>query len=667
MKPVLLLLTCLFLSTPAWGNLDKSLDEIEKLIRLRDYPQAVSHLNPLVAKGDPEAQYRLAGLYRLGKGVIRNLDKATDLYHQSAQAGHAEAQYAIALILEKSNKSSASLFEARRWYKKSAEQGNKRASLRLEQLEDFPDIEVREIGRTDIFNAIQHNDEALINSLISNQVDLNLVDRHGNSTVMAALLAGWPRLAGTLIPGSTQLERANSLGNRPIHVAAARGYQGIVIELLINNVDIDQTNAHGDTALMLAAKNKYTEIAELLLELGANHSLVNKKQKTAADLAYASEDSASKALFASYGIKPTITSVAKAKPSLTSVPKTTYDLDTFNLLVKKHGARYTGWSSLSIAIELGETSIANQLLEQKPDPGSTDPEGNSALHVAARKGDFAILKKLVHAGTQVNEVNNRNETALYLAAGSSCLKCVNLLLANNADPSIETQFKATPLEVAIQKNQPKIASALLKSKSSYAGIHRGLQLAVQQKMENLSKVLIARDSQLDSLDDNQRSILWHSVDKGLAKTTALLIDSREIEINQTDVKGHSALTQAVINGHFDIVRMLISAGADVGTLTNEKNSLLMLAVLSRSQAVVEFLLTREIDVNARDSVGDTALMLAASTAQNRMIEMLVNAGADLHLRNNEDLNAFQIATNSGHQYTAKMLHDKSNLVFKLFN
>jgi len=657
MKPILLILTCLFLSTPAWSNLDKSLDEIDKLVRLRDYPQVVSHLHPLVAKGNAEAQFRMAGLYRSGKGVIRDLDKATDLYHKSARAGHAEAQYAIALIIEKSNKSYASLYEARMWYKKSAEQGNKRASLRLKQLRNSPDVADQKISQADVFSAIQHNDEALINSLIYSQVDLNLIDRHGNSTVMTALLAGWPRLAGALIPNTTQLGRANSFGYRPIHVASARGYLSIVNDLLDNNVDIDQTDSRGDTALMVAVKNKYTEISKLLLDRGANYRLINKKQKSAADLAYASDSPASKALFASYGIKPTATTAVKV----------THDLDTFSVLVKKHGARYVGWPLLSIAIELGETSIANQLIKQKPDPGLTDPEGNSALHVAARKGDSATLKKLVLAGSRVNEVNSRNETALYLAAKSTCLKCVNLLLANKADPSIATGLKATPLEVAIQKKHPVIASALLKSKNSNEGIHRVLQLAVQEKMESLSKVLIKSDSRLDSLDDNERSILWHSAAKGLGKTTALLIDSGKIDIDQRDVKGYSALTQAVINGHFNIVRMLIVAGADVGTLTNEKNSILMLAVLSKNQGIVEFLLTRNIDVNARDGVGDTALMLAASTAQNRIIEMLIDAGADLRLRNNEELNAFQIATHSGHQDTAKILHDRSNLVFKLFN
>ena len=657
MKQVLLILTSVFLSVPAWSSLDQSLDEVDKLIRMRDYPQVVSRLISLVEKGSPEAQYRLAGLYRSGKGVTRDLDKATNLYHKSARAGHADAQYAIALIIEKSNNSPLSLNEARRWYTKSADQGNKRALLRLEQFKDSPDVAVQKISRTDIFNAIQHNDEALINSLILSNVDLDLIDRYGNSTVMAALLAGWPRLAGSMMPGNKHLGRANSLGNRPLHVASARGYKNTVTTLLDNNVDIDQTDARGDTALMLAIKYKYIEISKLLLGRGANPSLTNKKLKSAADLAYASDSRANKALMASYGIKPRITTRAK----------TAHNLETFRLLVKEHGARYAGWPLLSISIELGETSISNQLIGLKPDPGSTDPEGNSALHVAARKGDSATLKQLVLPGASVNAVNSRNETALYLAVESTCLTCVNILLENKADPTIATELETTPLEVAIQKSESKIAWALLTTKTSYAGIHRGLQMAVQKKMENLSKLLIKRDNRLGSFDDNARSILWHSANNGLNKTTALLIDSAKIDINHMDINGHSALAQAVIRGHSSIVRMLVLAGADVATVTNEENTLLMLAVLSENQDIVEFLLTREARINAKDSVGGTALMLAAASAQNQIIEILLDAGADLQLRNKEELNAFQIATNSGHRDTAKILHDRGNLVFKLFN
>lgn len=663
-KRFLLTLICLFISAPAWSNLDQSLNEIDKLIRLRDYSQAVSHLKPMAEKGDPEAQYRLAGLYRTGKGVRKDLKKATDLYHESAQAGHADAQYVFALIIEKSNDSVASRNEARRWYQESADQGNQRALTKLEQLREAPQVEMRRISRSDLFDAIQHNDEALINSLITAGVDLNLMDRQGNSTVMAAILAGWPRLAGTLIGTTEHFSEANIFGNRPLQLASARGYRKLVIALLDNDVNINQTDARGDTALIVAVKNKNTEIVKLLLERGADHGLTNKKKQSAVDLAYAGDSPASKALFTRYGIKPRMVVQEKSVSSL----------DVFKTSVDKYGARYAGWPLLNIAIEVGENSISKQLIAQKPDLNSTDPDGNGVLHIAARKGDAVILKQLLVHGASVNAVNNRNETALYLAVESTCLKCVIMLLNNKADPSIATKLDITPLETAIQNDQSRIALTLLKTKTSYPGIHRVLLLAIEKKLEDLSYALIKRDKQLDALDDKQRSVLWHSADQGLTRTTELLVASSEIDVSRKDTNGHSALVQAVTHGHFEIARLLIDHGADLTARTNEGNTLIMLAVISKHPDIVEYLLTRNIervgqgiDINAQDNVGETALMLAAASAQDRVIEMLLHAGADPQLRNKEDLNAFQIATNAGHEDTARFIHDKSNFVFKIFN
>lgn len=225
----------------------------------------------------------------------------------------------------------------------------------------------------------------------------------------------------------------------------------------------------------------------------------------------------------------------------------------------------------------------------------------------------------------------------------------------------------TPLEVAVETEQLKIAEALLKAKTSYAGIHRVLLLAIENNMERLSYVLIKRDKKLGSLDDKGRSALWHSASKGQLRTTENLVASGKIDLNQADVNGHSAVSQAIINGHDKIVRLLVKWGADLTMQTNEGNTPLMLAVLSEKTEIVEHLLQRTVGVNIQDNVGDTALILAASTGQKRIIEMLINAGADMQLRNKEDLNAYQIALNEGHQDAAKIIHDKSNLVFKLFN
>ncbi|MDH3760384.1 MAG: ankyrin repeat domain-containing protein [Gammaproteobacteria bacterium] len=657
LKRALLILACLFLSWPALSSTNPAMQEIEALIRVRDYSQAVSRLRSLANQGDSEAQYRLAGLYRAGKGVSRDLDKATELYRKSAIAGNADAQFSLAQLVSKSGNSPALRSEARKWYRKSAAQGHELAALKLEQPTAKRKATGKGVSEDEIFNAIRHNDEDLINSLISNGVDLNLSDRHGNTTIMTALLAGWPQLAGTLIDNTTIYAQPNSLGTRPLQLASARGYRNIVIALLVKNVNINQTDSRGDSALIMAVRNKHTEIARLLLDHGAKHDLINKKKKSAVDLAYADDNPDSRALFASYGIKPR--AVVSAKVSLT--------LDEFRATVKKQGARYAGWPLLNIAIELGESSVSKQIIERRPALGATDPDGNSALHVAARKGDAVVLGRLVSLGANLNATNLRNETALYLATESACLKCVQRLLDKGADPSIATKFEITPLEIAVQKKQPKIALLLLNSSTSYAGIHRVLLLAVQKKLEGLSRALIKRDSRLASLDEKRRSVLWHSADQGLAKTTAGLIDSGKIDINGKDVNGYSALAQASLKGHVKVARLLIDRGADVNTQTDAGNTLLMQAVLAKDAELVEFLLTRSIDINTQNGLGETALMLAARSGQRSVIESLINAGADMQLRNKEDLNAFQIATNAGHTDVAKLIYDKSNFVFQLFN
>ena len=660
MRQILPILIGLLLSAPAWSNVNQSMDEIEKLIRLRDYPQAARRLESLAATGNPEAQYRLASLYRTGKGVSKDLDRATELHHISAMTGYANAQYSLGQLIQKADSSPESLNEAIAWYRKAAAQDHALAILKLEQLEAYIAALDQGLSRAEIFDAIQRNDVILINSWIKSGTNLDLTDQLGNSTVMAALLAGWPRLAQTLLEHTTRPAQVNSLGFRPMHVATIRGYTSIAIALLDEGVDIDQTDTRGNTALMLAAKNQQTEMLELLLDRGADSGITNRKNQSAVDFVYAADYPAGQNLLAGYGLGPGAATAATQVSEISIV-------DKFKATVEQHGGRYADWPLLNIAIELGEIPLSQEIIAQEPELDATDPDGNSAVHVAARKGDSVTLSELVEHGANINATNARNETALYLAVESTCLKCVNLLLAGNADPSIASKLKITPLEVAILNDKAEIAGVLITAKSGYAGIHRALILTIQKDMEGLGRALIKHDSQLGSFDDKQRSVLWYSADRGLIKTSALLIDSGKIDINGKDANGHGALAQAVRNGDLPMVRLLIEKGADVSVRTNAANTLLMLAVLAKNAAIVELLLTRASEVNAQDQVGDTALMLAAGSAQNDIVEMLIEAGADLQLRNKEDLNAFQIANNSGHEETAAIIRERSNFVFKLFN
>ncbi|MDH5410730.1 MAG: hypothetical protein OEY16_05030, partial [Alphaproteobacteria bacterium] len=68
-----------------------SLDEAEAAIRVRDYAKAASILQPLTERGDAEAQYQLAGLYRSGRGVSKDHKIAFELLRKAASQGHVKA------------------------------------------------------------------------------------------------------------------------------------------------------------------------------------------------------------------------------------------------------------------------------------------------------------------------------------------------------------------------------------------------------------------------------------------------------------------------------------------------------------------------------------------------------------------------------------------------
>ena len=431
----------------------------------------------------------------------------------------------------------------------------------------------------------------------------------------------------------------------------------MAIELIYAGAALDRPDARGNTALMLAVANRHPEVAELLLEVGADPVAVNDRQQSAADLAFAAGDPQSQAMFTRLGLAPR--PAAEARETLS--------IAEFKARAERQGQRYADWPLLNIAIEQGETGIVDRLLAREADPDASGPDANNALHVAARGGKHVLLERLLALATDIDAVNRRGETALYLAADAGCLPCARLMLERGADPSIANRLEVTPLEIAVQKKQPKIALALLQSKASYPGIHRVLLLALEKKMERLAAALIRRDPQLTRLDEQDRSVLWYGADQGLAKTVDALAATGKFDLDRPDRNGYSPLAQAAYRGHFESVQVLMRHGARSDTLTAQKNSPLMLAALSGNARLARYLIDAGAEIDAQNDIGDTALMMAAARGHIDVVERLIEAGADLGLRNREQLNALQIANDSGQAKIAALIHENSNPLLRLFD
>ena len=90
----------------------------------------------------------------------------------------------------------------------------------------------------------------------------------------------------------------------------------------------------------------------------------------------------------------------------------------------------------------------------------------------------------------------------------------------------------------------------------------------------------------------------------------------------------SPLHHAVWNGHREVVRILVNAGADKETRDGHGDTPLHIAVSRGHSAIVELLIKAGADKETRDGHGDTPLHIAVSHGHSAIVKLLIEAGAD---------------------------------------
>jgi len=103
------------------GDFDGGLAAYER----GDYLAAADLWRPLAEDGDPEAQYRLGELYRLGQGVPEDPATAGRYHLAAAEQGHARAMYYLALMYYRGRGADweRDYVRAYIWFKLAAEEG----------------------------------------------------------------------------------------------------------------------------------------------------------------------------------------------------------------------------------------------------------------------------------------------------------------------------------------------------------------------------------------------------------------------------------------------------------------------------------------------------------------------------------------------------------------
>lgn len=116
--------------------------------------------------------------------------------------------------------------------------------------------------------------------------------------------------------------------------------------------------------------------------------------------------------------------------------------------------------------------------------------------------------------------------------------------------------------------------------------------------------------------------------------------------------GESALALAALNGHLEVVRILVEGGS---TFSAPGWGALHYAVFNGHVDVVRYLVDRGGDVNVRAPNRHTPLMLAARNGHGEIARILLSAGANPNLGDLEGNTALEIAQRAGNREIADLL------------
>jgi ankyrin repeat protein len=208
-------------------------------------------------------------------------------------------------------------------------------------------------------------------------------------------------------------------------------------------------------------------------------------------------------------------------------------------------------ATLAEAVLMGDRTAVENFLALGVDPNEAEPDGTTPLMRAVHGRYLDIAETLIAASASVLARNSYGVTPLYIAARGGDSAATRMLLAAGADANTALPASGeTVLMTAAKAGNPDVVRALLTGGTNVSLLSLAEQRAAVQVAESAG---------------------YGAQTNPATRTNFADVDARERWY------GRTALMIAAVEGHADIVRLLIEAGSDVDLLDEEGSSALSLA------------------------------------------------------------------------------------------
>lgn len=151
------------------------------------------------------------------------------------------------------------------------------------------------------------------------------------------------------------------------------------------------------------------------------------------------------------------------------------------------------------------------------------------------------------------------------------------------------------------------------------------------------------------------TMLQDAICKGEDAAVRELIDDGA-DVQLTNVRGQTPLHLAALTDNVEVVRMLVSGGANVdGAEPAEQMRPLHNCAINGCLQVCECLLQHGADMNVANRQGDTPLHLAARHGRADIVRLLLDFHADHSIENAAGQTAAQLAGKKGHAHIVELI------------
>jgi ankyrin repeat protein len=256
--------------------------------------------------------------------------------------------------------------------------------------------------------------------------------------------------------------------------------------------------------------------------------------------------------------------------------------------------------------------MATLLFASVEEINALGPEGQNALHFAAKQGHEKVIRLIVEAE------NSDGERPLSIAAQFGALDSVRVLVELGADVEVGQAGKLNhrPLHEAAKRGHETVVKALLELGADVNA--RGFEgqsplfVAAMKGHAGVTKQLLRQGANTEVATIHDSTPLGAAAKLGhLAVVKALV--AAGADLTATSSVGGTALHAAAQEGRTEVAKVLVDAGADLeATHPASLNSLtpLLFAVMRGQLETVKVFVEAGANVDATDASGQTALELS---------------------------------------------------------